>query len=77
MAIMDLFNERSVRLAEATRIRLYLPGLGTGLMPEDDEDIKQGPGSASKGGGSSGPTSALHGVEHACICLHGAHKVKQ
>jgi hypothetical protein len=56
----DLFNERSVRIAEATRIKLYLPGLGTGLAPEDDDDIKQGAGGVTKGG-SGTRTSALHG----------------
>lgn len=59
MTVMDLFNEHSVRLAEATRIKLYLPGLGKGGLPEDEEDPKQK-------GGSTGPASAWHAYITAC-----------
>lgn len=34
----DLYNVASVRLAEATRVKLYLPGLGGELFEEETED---------------------------------------
>jgi len=42
----DWYNARSVKLAEATRVRLYLPGLGTGLA--DDEDDRPGPSTSAR-----------------------------
>eukprot|EP00798_Chlamydomonas_sp_ICE-L_P001047 gene1047-3914_t len=46
--LMDVFNSKSVKLADNTRVRLYLPGLGGGLAPDEDE-IKQGKGSSFGG----------------------------
>jgi hypothetical protein len=34
----DLYNVSSVRLAEATRVKLYLPGLGGELYEEEADD---------------------------------------
>lgn len=41
----DVYNSRSVKLAQATRVRLYLPGLGTGLDEDDNEDERTTAGS--------------------------------
>lgn len=36
MEDLDLYNVRSVRLAETTKVKLFLPGLGSGLWEEED-----------------------------------------
>ena len=38
----DLYNVRSVRLAETTKVKLFLPGLGSGLWEEEEENNKSG-----------------------------------
>ncbi|GAX83591.1 hypothetical protein CEUSTIGMA_g11016.t1 [Chlamydomonas eustigma] len=34
---MDIYNARSVKLAESTKVRLYLPGLGSGTALQQDK----------------------------------------
>ena len=42
----DLYNVRSVRLAESTKVKLFLPGLGSGLW-EEEESSKPGSSNSS------------------------------
>eukprot|EP00201_Polytomella_parva_P014314 CAMPEP_0175063852 /NCGR_PEP_ID=MMETSP0052_2-20121109/14995_1 /TAXON_ID=51329 ORGANISM="Polytomella parva, Strain SAG 63-3" /NCGR_SAMPLE_ID=MMETSP0052_2 /ASSEMBLY_ACC=CAM_ASM_000194 /LENGTH=299 /DNA_ID=CAMNT_0016330113 /DNA_START=60 /DNA_END=956 /DNA_ORIENTATION=- len=41
-SVSDVYNSRSVKLAEATRVKLFLPGLGSDLFAPTNADVDKG-----------------------------------